>query len=206
MTAIASTGYSPPEQYESQGAQGAWTDIYALSALCYRAISGGTPVEAPRRTAEVARQRADPQERLAPAGVAGYSSGFLRAVDWGLGLTETERPQSLDDWLVRLHTGTERDPHHSEHSGSSGDEVRHGSDVSSSPHVLPHRVERPSAWDTSVREARPSSKSHAPRRGNGGVVARLMRGKFGLFLILLAIALVYSVILMIVIWRAAELR
>ena len=33
VTAIASAGYSPPEQYESGGAQGAWTDIYAVSAL-----------------------------------------------------------------------------------------------------------------------------------------------------------------------------
>ena len=102
MTAIASAGYSPPEQYESQGTQGAWTDIYALSALCYRAITGEVPVEAPRRTGEVARQRADPQEQLAASGVAGYSSGFLEAVDGGLRLIETERPGCLDDWLARM--------------------------------------------------------------------------------------------------------
>ena len=101
MTAIASAGYSPPEQYESQGGQGAWTDIYALCALCHRAITGETPVEAPRRTGEVARRRADPQARLA-AGVAGYSSALLEAVDWGLQLIETERPQGVEDWLARM--------------------------------------------------------------------------------------------------------
>ena len=102
MTAIATAGYSPPEQYESQGSQGAWTDIYALSALCYRAIMGKVPVEAPRRTGEVARRQADPQESLATAGIAGFSSGVLEAVDWGLLLIETERPQNLDDWLARI--------------------------------------------------------------------------------------------------------
>ena len=105
MTAIASAGYSPPEQYESQGSQGAWTDIYALSALCYRAITGETPAEAPWRTGEVARSREDPQQQLAAAGVAGYSSDFLGAVDLGLRLAETERPRSLEEWLARVDGG-----------------------------------------------------------------------------------------------------
>ena len=102
MTAVASAGYSPPEQYESRGDQGAWTDIYALSALCYRAITGKAPVEAPRRTGELARSRADPQVRLAKSGARGYSSGLLEAVDWGLRVIETERPQSVDEWLARM--------------------------------------------------------------------------------------------------------
>ena len=101
MTAIASGGYSPPEQYESGDRQGAWTDVYALSALCYRAIVGEVPVEAPRRTGEVVRSGVDPQGCLAVGGVTGYSSGLLAAVDWGLRLIETERP-SLDSWLVRV--------------------------------------------------------------------------------------------------------
>ena len=110
LTAIASAGYSPPEQYESHGSHGVWTDIYALCALCHRAITGEAPVEAPRRTGEVARSRADPQKRLATAGLAGYSPGFLEAVDWGLRLIEAERPQSLDEWLARLQDSTSTKP------------------------------------------------------------------------------------------------
>ena len=123
MTAIASAGYSPPEQYESQGDQGAWTDIYALSALCHRAITGEAPVEAPRRTGEVARSRADPQQSLAAAGVAGYSSGLLEAVDWGLRLVETERPQGLGDWLARMgeRTSAKRSANYSSWAGRQAD-------------------------------------------------------------------------------------
>ena len=102
MTAIASAGYSPPEQYESQGAQGPWTDIYALAALCYRAITGNTPMEAPRRQSQLLRSQIDPLPRLAETASSGYSQAFLEAVDWGLRVIETERPQSLDEWLAQL--------------------------------------------------------------------------------------------------------
>ena len=102
LTAIASPGYSPPEQYEGTAPQGAWTDIYALSALCYRAITGNTPMGAPWRQSELLRTRTDPLPRLAERRTASYSPAFLEAVDWGLRLIETERPQSLDEWLRRF--------------------------------------------------------------------------------------------------------
>ena len=102
LTAIASPGYSPPEQYEGAAPQGAWTDIYALSALCYRAITGNTPMGAPWRQSELLRTQTDPLPRLAERWAASYSPAFLEAVDWGLRLIETERPQSFDEWLSRL--------------------------------------------------------------------------------------------------------
>ena len=102
MTAIASAGYSPPEQYESQGAQGPWTDIYALSALCYRAITGKMPMEAPLRQNQLLRSQTDPLPSLAESAAAGYSPEFLAAVNLGLRLVEKERPQSLDEWLALL--------------------------------------------------------------------------------------------------------
>ena len=106
LTAVASAGYSPPEQYESEGEQGPWTDIYALSALCYRAITGNAPLEAPRRQSRLARRQPDPLPALAASGPSGYSKSFLEAVDWGLRVIETERPQSLDEWVAALSDGS----------------------------------------------------------------------------------------------------
>ena len=102
VTAIASAGYSPPEQYESAGKQGPWTDVYALSALCYRAITGTAPVEAPRRQGELLRSRSDPLPSLADEGIADYSLAFLEAVDKGLRVIEAERPQSVGEWLAQF--------------------------------------------------------------------------------------------------------
>ena len=110
VTAIASAGYSPPEQYESGGEQGPWTDIYALSALCYRAITGMVPVEATRRQGRLLRGEDDPLARLVEIANGRCSHAFLTAVDRGLRVVEGERPQSLDSWEGEIE-GRARDNH-----------------------------------------------------------------------------------------------
>ena len=100
LTAVASAGYSPPEQYESEGEQGPWTDIYALSALCYRAITGNAPIEAPRRQSRLLRGQPDPLAQLVDLSPKGYSKAVLEAVDAGLRVVETERPANLAEWVA----------------------------------------------------------------------------------------------------------
>lgn len=42
-------GYAAPEQYSSSGWQGTWTDVYGISALLYRILTGIIPTDAASR-------------------------------------------------------------------------------------------------------------------------------------------------------------
>lgn len=92
MTAIVTPGYAPLEQYASDGNQGPWSDIYALSGVMYRAITSENPPDAVRR------MKADSVPHSLAAARSRYSERFLKAVEWGLTIDERMRPQSIADW------------------------------------------------------------------------------------------------------------
>jgi len=91
MTAIATPGYSAPEQATS-GRQGPWTDIYALAATVYHCIAGRPPPTALERMAD---------DILVPTTAAGrgrYAPSLLAVVDAGLRMKATDRPQTIAAW------------------------------------------------------------------------------------------------------------
>ncbi len=103
LTKVVTPGYAPFEQYYGQSAmQGPWTDIYALGATCFRAITGEAPMDATfrnRHTGEDAiKEIWDELDKHSKK----YSTFLLRAIEHSLRSKYQERPQSVQEWRAML--------------------------------------------------------------------------------------------------------
>lgn len=98
LTAILKPGFAPLEQYaESPGLkQGAWTDVYALAATVYWAITGRTPPPA------VGRMIEDAYVPLATSAAGRYGQAFLVAIDRALAVLPEQRTRSIDEFRRQI--------------------------------------------------------------------------------------------------------
>jgi serine/threonine protein kinase len=122
LTVILKPGYAPVEQYaEVPGMkQGPWTDVYALAAVVYYAITGKTP------PTSVGRLMNDNYVPMTQAGAGRYSPGFLAAIDRALIVRPEQRTQSIDD--LRRDLGMEaRAPESAKTQRRSGPSTMAGS-------------------------------------------------------------------------------
>ena len=92
-TRLVTPGYAPLEQYSSRAKFGPYTDIYALAATLYHALSGQAPLPATDRIIH------DSLEPLAPT----VPKGLRQAIDTALRIRIEARPQSIDAFLALLN-------------------------------------------------------------------------------------------------------
>ena len=91
LDVVIKHGFAPKEQYTRRGRQGPWTDVYAMAATFYYAITGKVPPEA--------IDRIDEDDLVAPS-VLGVkiSDGAEDALFKALEVSQRERYQSMADF------------------------------------------------------------------------------------------------------------
>jgi serine/threonine protein kinase/TolB-like protein/Flp pilus assembly protein TadD len=96
MTQIVSAGYAPFEQYQTKGEhQGPWTDIYAMGAILYRAVTGIAPSQAIDRSKALLETSRDTYVSAGELCGNDYSGSLLHAIDHALAFSAKDRPQTV---------------------------------------------------------------------------------------------------------------
>jgi serine/threonine protein kinase len=95
LSVILKEGYAPFEQYQRNGQQGAWTDVYALTATLYRLLTGQLPPSAADRIGGAT------VPTLSEKGVVGPPS-LQELLDTGMAVQPQQRYQTVKAFLDGL--------------------------------------------------------------------------------------------------------
>ena len=88
-------GYAAPEQYSAAEFSGRYTDVYALAAVCYKMVTGQTPVAAPQRKVRDSLESAHSLE-------AGVPTWFSQVLACAMRLDPAKRMQTVPELMSAL--------------------------------------------------------------------------------------------------------
>ena len=100
LSIVLKPGYAPPEQYQTHGVQGPWTDIYALCATMYKCITGENPPDAIERVMD------DHLKKISAFGIPVLPQ-IEKAIIKGMSVTAKDRYQNVGDFCEDLYGGYE---------------------------------------------------------------------------------------------------
>ena len=120
LTVILKPGYAPLEQYAEVPhlKQGPWTDVYALAAVVFCAITGRPP---PVSVGRILHDDLIPLERSA---AGRYRPEFLAAVDRALAVRPDDRTPSITQFRAELGLGSEVEARDARNGAPGGVRVR----------------------------------------------------------------------------------
>ena len=102
LSIVLKPGYAPPEQYQTHGIQGPWTDIYALCATMYKCITGENPPDAIERVMD------DSLKKISEFGIV-IPTQEEAAIIKGMSVSAKDRYQDIKDLCEDLYGGYEED-------------------------------------------------------------------------------------------------
>ena len=100
LSLILKPGYAPPEQYQTHGVQGPWTDIYALCATMYKCLTGENPPDAIERVMD------DNLKEISEFGIP-VSEQMEETIIKGMSISARNRYQNIEEFCEDLYALSE---------------------------------------------------------------------------------------------------
>lgn len=159
------SGYAAPEQYNSSARQGTWTDVYGVSAMLYKALTGVTPLDAASRLTD---DTLETPASLVPEIPESVSNVIMS----GMELDGEKRIQTITELVTKLFEQPE----------IGGAAVRLSS--SSTQTIMIPREALQQGQQRSSLGGRPAKKKQMSRRGVFIAVMAIMLG-IGMFFLMI---------------------